>query len=184
MTPRAIVVCDSISRYGIRLTTLDLTRQDRRLITATDWEREVQAGDRIIANALDSSAPRLRKSGEWHLPYIDSDAVENAILYLLDQGPAAGVSLEKLDLLTQELVCKMSVARCSRMSWCSPSVRDDLELYDHIIEQREFRHTEHQALPDWSLMGVWAHPHYHGRLEGWRQYRKMFVGESQFISAA
>lgn len=137
-----------------------------------------------VGDILDTSAPRLRKSGEWHLPYISAEAVEDAVIYLLEKGPAAGVTLEELDRTVQEVVRKMSVARCSRMSWASPSVGHDLALYDHIIKQREFMYMEHQALPDWHLKGVWAHPHYHGTLEGWQQYRKMFVGESQLIPAA
>ena len=98
---------------------------------------------------MDNSTPKSLQYGEWHLPYItEEDIMENNI----------------------EDLCKISAARCARVSYKaydgSSSVEADIKLADKLINDKHMSPLEHVATP--------AEPDKYiaSNFRGWNQYRK------------
>lgn len=154
-----------------------------------DAQPEIQDLARRMKQAMDESTPKLLKPGEWHLPYINPVDWEYAHEFL------------KKDRLTRDepwheqkrdLLIKVSVARCARVSYkafdgtYSP-IEKDLGLYEQLLvsEPLHASPAEHQATPDeeqsappnshWSQ--EWLNPELHGNFTGWIQYRKTLDNE-------
>ena len=152
------------------------------LVTSTDWANFLALRDhrdaqpeicelaRAVKIAFAESTPRLLLPGEWHLPYIST---EDEATYQPD------------------ILRKLSAARCARISYApfdgDASIEAELERYERLVSA-ELIHaspTEHQATPDERVAVVrddveelmWNHPHEHGNLRGWRQFRKMIPNE-------
>jgi len=149
------------------------------VVTATDWEnfytlrrhKDAQPEIKVLADKMweaqqDSSANRL-EPGEWHLPYISTpETFEHDV----------------------ELLKKVSVARCARVSYLThdgrqTTIEEDLALYDRLLGAQPLHASpaEHQATPDVEITngnyGIWSQPNLHGNLTGWIQYRKTLPGE-------
>lgn len=138
------------------------------IITATQWanfftqrchpdaQPEIkQIADMMLA-AYRASVPQVVPLGGWHVPLILDDERS----------------------LDDELLCKLSVARCARVSYLThEGTRDrakDLELYERLMSGGANGHwspTEHVATP---LAAASASS---GNLRGWEQYRKRFPDE-------
>jgi thymidylate synthase ThyX len=138
------------------------------IITATEWanfftqrchsdaQPEIRHIAELMLGAYRASVPRAVGIGEWHLPLIQDD--ERSL------GP--------------ELLCKLSVARCARVSYLThEGKRDrqkDIELYERLLGGGANGHWspfEHVATP---LTGEDA---VCGNVRGWKQFRKLFVEE-------
>lgn len=147
--------------------------------------------------AWNESKPRKLVPGRWHLPYIDADdreavsAIGNSCL-----------STSEWYAKSYDLLIKISVARCARLSYASfdtgkrSTMAEDLALYDRLLGSLPIHASpaEHQATPDaWKMYGRatdhstgkqhevanWEHAEQAGNLgPGWRQYRKMIPGEA------
>jgi thymidylate synthase ThyX len=93
-----------------------------------------------IYDAIQESTPRKLKEGEWHIPYGDN----------FDMGKIASIST-KLDISITEIVCKISVARCARLSYQTlgdnPEINyeKDLELYEVLSKSGHWSPFEHVA---------------------------------------
>lgn len=135
---------------------------------------------RDLERALDASGPAPLDEGDWHLPFIDGLAVEQVAEYVFDNGPEEGFEYGHLLGAIAQITIQISVARCAALSWGDEiSIHDHVEAYRQIIKQGRFDAAEHQATPDFRQLDLsWRHPHYHGRLVGWQQHRKMIVGEN------
>lgn len=144
------------------------------IVTATDWanffalrahpdaQPEIQHLAGLMQSAIEESTPALRtlgfdSIGDWHLPLIQADEIENTPL---------------------EELRKISVARCARVSYLThDGVRDhakDLELYERLLNGSGNGHWspfEHVATP----LGV--ADQYSGNFRGWFQFRKQFDNE-------
>lgn len=181
------------------------------LVTATEWEnffalrchKDADPTMEALANAMrDSwrnSTPTLRDHGDWHLPYIDADDVDAAVLHAFEMNEVASISqlavtTEQLDIRATAICCRVSAARCARVSYLThdkkrPSIVEDLELFGRLMETAPLHASpaEHQASPDrmvqFSMMAGWEHQALHGNFVGWKQYRKMFIGESVVTNA-
>lgn len=149
------------------------------VVTATEWENffslrdheaaapEIQAVATSMKMALNSSIPKLLKTDEWHLPYVGA-------------GERVGMS--------EGLACKVSAARCARVSYLkhdgsTPSIDDDLVLYERLVGSMPIHASpvEHQATPDsYDHLHGWRNYKYHGNFVGWIQNRKLV--ESDFNS--
>lgn len=154
------------------------------VVTATEWSNffalrchpaaqpEMRMLAEVMRAAMDASAPRLLRPGEWHLPYVGADLVAQDYPEPLRSSDAA---------------IKASVARCARVSYLTQDGREstmeeDLRLYARLVGSVPLHAspTEHQATPDeWSAEGGYARPELHGNLVGWVQFRKTLAGECQ-----
>lgn len=94
------------------------------------------------------------KTDSWHLPFI----------------------LESEKQLDIEIIKKVSVARCARVSYnnhdnSAPSIEKDQNLYSKLLESKHLSPFEHIACPDDPTK-------YFGNFRGWKQLRKFIIGES------
>lgn len=135
---------------------------------------------RELELALNANVPTPRGEGDWHLPFIDGLALEQAAEHVFDVGPPEGYEFDHLLAAIERVVVQMSVVRCCEVAWSSHfSVAEHLNAYKRIMKEGRFDAAEHQATPDTRLdEGGWKHPHYHGSIPGWKQYRKMIIGEN------
>lgn len=177
------------------------------LVTATEWEnyfalrKHPDADPTFHALAIkmweawQASTPSLRGHGDWHLPYIEREDVDAALLYVMDQNETAqsvdqlAMTIEELDAKTTAACCRISAARCSRVSYVNhekkrPTVAEDLAQFSRLMERMPMHASpaEHQATPDrlvpFANMVGWEQQHLHGNFVGWKQFRKFFVGEA------
>lgn len=138
------------------------------VVTATNWDnliglRAHEAAEphfQVLAykilEALNGSTPKLLQEGEWHLPFI------------LD---------EELEQYSVEDLLKFSSARCARVSYLLPdgskaNPEKDLETYKKLVIDKPIHAspTEHQgqAAPKGTRSGNFV---------GWVQYRKTLPDE-------
>lgn len=134
--------------------------------TATEWDNyfslrisetaEPHMRDLALAtlNAMNASVPKKLGINDWHLPY---------------------VLPEEADKFDVEILRKISVARCARVSYAkhgttTPNVNEDMGLFDMLFESRHMTPFEHQAKPlePWQTSGPFV---------GWEQFRKTIKGE-------
>lgn len=160
-------------------------------------DKAAQPEMRVLAEVMwkvwNESRPQKLEPGQWHLPFIEGDAVE----FWKDSKSVNHAWLG--DDKTQELMIRISVARCARLSYLSfetdkrSTIEEDLRLYDRLVGSSPIHASpaEHQATPDvvdyivdsdsnpeWSKVS-WKHPELAGNLgPGWRQYRKMLPNEA------
>lgn len=146
------------------------------LITATQWQnflwlRQHHAAEphlqdlaNLVATAMEYCTLQHLEFGEWHLPYITE---------------------EEKRLYHTDMLKKISAARCARISYepfnGEASIEAELDRYNLLMTDERVHASplEHQASPDNfnAANGEWDHPHFHGNLTGWCQYRKMIPNE-------
>jgi thymidylate synthase ThyX/5-methylcytosine-specific restriction endonuclease McrA len=139
------------------------------IITATEWanfftqrchpdaQPEIKHIAELMLAAYRASTPVLIPDGHWHLPLIQDDE----------------------RTLPEDVLCKLSVARCARVSYLTHEGRrdhdKDFELYERLLGGGANGHWspfEHVATP---LADPQAHS---GNFRGWEQYRKRFSDEN------
>ena len=173
------------------------------LVTATEWDNffklrrhpsaqpEIQKLADDIYIAMAESDPVKKKPGEWHVPYITDTDVEATLRYVMDDMPSLGLSFALVEEMAMTILCNISVARCARVSYLrhdgkKASIDEELALFLRLMgeDPKHASPAEHQATPDGlaqdnpSAPLIWEEPELHGNFVGWKQYRKMFVGES------
>lgn len=142
------------------------------VVSATEWENffalrthpDAQPEFRVLAEQMLAlmrrHTPVPAGSGGWHLPFV--------------------TELERREFSQEpEKLRRISVARCARVSYLlpdgrAPDVAKDLALCERLI-------AGSGGVGHWSPFEHVATPMMYGRsgnFTGWRQYRKMFVGES------
>ena len=157
------------------------------IVTSTEWDNwfelrahpdaqpEIHELALLMKNAIMASTPRLLKAGEWHLPYVSMDE-RNDSFFNIEAN--------------RNMLQKISAARCCRVSYLkhdgsAPNVDDDLALFQRLAGAVPLHASplEHQATPDVLEPGVcgqpswWRKPKFHGNLQGWVQYRKLWEQE-------
>lgn len=117
-----------------------------------DAQPEIYALALTMKQAMDNSEPRILKVGEWHLPYV------------------------KETNMNSTLACKISAARCCRVSYLkhdgsNPSIDEDLALFERLVGSEPLHASplEHQATPH--KIGTCG---FSGNLKDWAQYRKIY----------
>lgn len=115
------------------------------ICTATEWENffklrlhddaqpEIQELARCMKQAIDESIPNELTYGEWHMPYVS------------ERDPA-NVNL------SYNLLQKLSVARCARVSYLNhynsnPDIEKDIALSDRLLAAEHMSPFEHVATP-------------------------------------
>lgn len=164
------------------------------LVTATDFanwfalrdhpdaQPEIQDLARLMRIEYGVSFPKALQFGEWHLPYITDEDWKAAerhcqIGRITKDMPSYR---EKL-----EIVQKISVARCARVSYKAfdgnvAPIEKDLELYEQLLGSQPVHASpaEHQATPDSKdKHGNWRNNALHGNLRGFIQFRKTIPNE-------
>lgn len=143
------------------------------VVTSTEWsnwyalrdhkdaEPHIELLAKRMREAAYLSTPRTMLFGEWHLPYV-------SLVEQTDYG--------------LDVSCKLSTARCARVSYLThdgrvPSVDEDIELYTRLVGVQPLHASpaEHQATPDphGEARSQW------GNFQYWKQYRKTLPGECQ-----
>lgn len=173
------------------------------LVTSTEWSnflwlRDHEAAEPhlrdlavLVGQALDGAVPQILEPGQWHLPYIaEADRIQ-AVLWAQENQWS-----------DDELLCKLSAARCARISYTpfdgDASYERELERYNSLVSSDRVHASplEHQCKPDSKVDTLlykaseglraeliersqrWEKPHLHGNLEGYIQFRKITPGEN------
>jgi thymidylate synthase ThyX len=127
-----------------------------------DAEPHFQKIAGMVCDAYANSKPLEYSNGEWHVPFVDQDDVNESVSRAYQ--PINGVSLLR----------KISVARCARVSYLNhegkKSVDDDLKLFERLRMSGHWSAFEHVARAE-------STPVSSGNFAGWTQYRKMFEEE-------
>lgn len=153
------------------------------IVTATEWSNffalranpDAQPEIRTIAEMMQelywSNQPKHLGLGQWHLPLIQPDELEWALANI-------------------ELACKVSAARCARVSYLTHDGRRDIEadvvLYDRLVSGGHMSPLEHVATPcphaccDRNAVPVLGQEQWHGNFRGWKQLRKFVPHEHDF----
>lgn len=140
----------------------------------SDAQPEIEELAIQIKEAMNLSSPRELKDGEWHLPYISNDELNDSFF-----------KIESNRYLLQ----KISSARCCRVSYLnhdgtSPNRDEDMALFMRLAggDIAHLSPLEHQACPietnpQWaSHRDAWG-GQWSGNLEGWLQFRQLYVYE-------
>jgi thymidylate synthase ThyX len=109
-----------------------------------------------IYDAINESTPRVLTEGEWHIPYGEyMDKKELRLLNFKVNGsshnPDNPEPVENLHKNLDELMCKIAIARCARLSYQTlgdnPVIdyEKDLELYEALSKSGHWSPFEHVA---------------------------------------
>jgi hypothetical protein len=134
------------------------------LVTATDFanwfalrdhedaQPEIQELARLMKHEYLNRAPEQLLPGQWHLPYITSDDWKAAERYCQIGRITRDMPSYKEKL---EIVRKISVARCARVSYRAfdgtvAPIEKDLALFEQLLSKQPLHASpaEHQATPD------------------------------------
>ena len=117
---------------------------------APDAQPEIRELALTMHKELDASTPVELKEGEWHLPYISAE------------------DRDKADIDT---LCKVSCARCARVSYKafdgSSSIDKDLALFNRLKDSKHWSPMEFVATPSGSN-------YKESNYKGWNQYRRFY----------
>lgn len=172
------------------------------LVTSTDWanffelrqdggaQPEIIDLANVMSLAIEHSTPVRCPVSAWHLPYVDY-ALDTVIAgdYLNRNQPGwdDGISNEAAGNIIYDVLKKISVARCARLT-IKPfdgdaSIEKELKRYELLMVSRPVHASpaEHIATPDEKglhdhkdgMRNGWLNEEEHGNFYGWRQFRKM-----------
>lgn len=165
------------------------------LVTSTDWENffwlrdhkdaepHLQDLARLVEKALNNAPLVNLEPGQWHLPYITKQDL--TAVHMSFGATLLGTRHKGLT----ETLCKISAARCARISYApfdgNASYERELERYNSLVSSDRIHASplEHQATPDSVLYDdadglVYDAPEHHGNLSGYIQFRKTVPGEN------
>jgi thymidylate synthase ThyX len=124
------------------------------IVTATEWDNffhlrnnaqahpDIQIIAKMMQELYEQREPRKLDYGQWHLPLIDPDT-DVAVCRTM----RAGRTLEEC----REALCKISIARCARVSYLTHDgkrdLQADLDLHDRLLESGHLSPFEHVARP-------------------------------------
>lgn len=170
---QTVVIADKLYVLGLHKSVINRLLEPFQYVTsiisATDWQGffdqrdselaqpEIREAARAMQKAYDLSSPQRVGRGEWHLPYITSDDLEQAYNNGLTKHQ------------TTETFKQISAARCARVSYLThDGKRDwsaDLTLYSRLVTAfpPHWSPLEHVATPSPMLEP--------GNFNGWAQLR-------------
>lgn len=188
------------------------------IVTATEWDNffhlrnnaqahpDIQTIARMMQKLYESHSPDEVPYGGWHIPLINPVDVSDACsrVKARDVTDAA---------LVNELLVKVSVARCARVSYLTHDgkrdIQADLDLHDRLLESGHLSPFEHVARPVGDYLGTWdqdlwmarqerllpsdigrvtreraVKASWFGNLRGWVSARKLIPNEADILGAA
>jgi hypothetical protein len=141
--------------------------------SATDWDNffhlrnhpdaqpEIHELARIMWDLYNNSIPKLLKTGEWHLPYLDDYNIfpDNEF-----------VPFRENDICLSDAI-KLSASLCAQTSYrkSDESIKKALGIYDRLVTSIPVHASpfEHQATPAKTNIVI------SGNFRGWTQYRQI-----------
>lgn len=145
-------ILEPFQHINVVLTATEFDNWDE-LRDHDDADPNIHELARQIKVAREGSTPVLLEYGEWHLPYITAEDCEAARLYALTNSKKS-VGAGELNEVVNELLCRISAARCCRVSYLkhdgtTASIVEDLALCDRLAAARPIHASpfEHQATP-------------------------------------
>ncbi len=133
-----------------------------------DAQPEFQELAECMYYAITMSIPRYLNYGEWHLPYIENCDWDVALEMSSHTGEDA-----------QEILKRVSVARCARVSYMNMNgkreLEADLKLWDKLLTGNHWSPFEHVAM---ALSTVTQS----GNFVGFQQLRKTFSMKENVIA--
>ena len=163
----------------------------RLLCTSASWQTivenfsgsptpEIRALAAAITKALSGSTPDPLVAGEWHLPFLDCDDVEPVLRMVGADLTRTGMDLATVEYASEQILLKVSAARCSRWHLKLSTnrevqVKNDLALFSSLTEEKPRRreYLEHINAVDYSDAARWTNPQLHGVAPGWISFRKV-----------
>lgn len=131
---------------------------------------EIHALADLMYEEYNTSTPKELKEGEWHLPFVSEQEIEETKKSVLGGLGACW-----------ENTVRFSVARCARVSYLNhegknPTNEEDHALYNRLLGAHPLHASpaEHQA----KALGADKGNYRLGNLRGWLQYRKTIEGEN------
>lgn len=145
-------ILEPFQHINVVLTATEFDNWDE-LRDHDDADPNIHELARQIKAARNASKPTLLEYGQWHLPYITADDREAARLHVLGSGEKS-IDADELREAVNELLCRISAARCCRVSYLKhdgavASIVEDLALCDRLAAARPIHASpfEHQATP-------------------------------------
>lgn len=120
---------------------------------AGDAQPEIQTLAKAMHKALDESTPTKLEEGQWHLPYISKEELNNKA-YSIDD------------------LCKASCARCARVSYKlfdgTTSITKDIELFNKL------KNAGHWSPLEFVAVACNAKDYKLSNYKGYNQYRRFY----------
>jgi thymidylate synthase ThyX len=172
------------------------------IVTGTEWSNffhlrnnpqaspDFQTIAAMMQELYEELEPEEVDYGEWHMPLVGPEDYEAAFEQGLAQRAVDSKAL-------MELLVKVSVARCARVSYLTHDgkrdLQADLELHDRLLTSGHMSPFEHAARPlteDDVFAGyASAQPAgcpltavFSGNFRGWLQYRKLVPNEEDILA--
>jgi thymidylate synthase ThyX len=162
------------------------------VVTATEWQNwyglrahpdaqpEIQHLAELMLKAHAESIPEYLPEGKWHLPYVTLDDWTPIQKWSEENDTSYFGGWHERDRLMRGLACKISTARCARVSYkafdgsASP-IEKDLELYQKLVGAQPMHASpaEHQAMSDPKR----KEDHRWKNFKHWAQHRAWLEGE-------
>lgn len=183
-------ICNRLTEPFMWITTL---------MTATEWknffrlrchpaaEKHFQKIAGMIREVKNASKPQFLISGEWHMPYLQEDEVEDLkipgnLKWCDDREIKPVLNSHSYSFLETKVAYykQISAARCGRLSYLThDGIRDpklDIKLCKQLIERDDdvlhaspLEHVNEAS----SRMDLRSGP-----MRGWKQFRKEFANEN------
>jgi thymidylate synthase ThyX len=170
------------------------------IVTATEWDNffhlrdnpqahpEIQKIAHMMRELYEAEEPIELRYGEWHTPLVDIDTSAEVFARF-----HAGTDTDP-----HKTLCKISVARCARVSYLTHDgkrdIQADLDLHDKLLASGHLSPFEHVARPaanDDLFRGRVVRPsnggpatlrdYFSGNLRGWVPYRKLIPNEADIF---
>lgn len=130
---------------------------------------------RDMKQKYDRNRPKQIHNGGWHLPFIKWEDQEEALMLCEQQDTTENMLDGALEILK-----KVSVGRCARVSYLTHDgkrdLREDIKLHDKLIAGISMNEPGHWS-PFEHVAQAMSDSERIGNFRGWRQYRKMFPQE-------
>lgn len=143
-----------------------------------DAQPEIRKAAEMMRDVMQASEPKALTEVDWHLPLIDSEDYERAIMV---------AALDPVDVLKK--LCAASAGRCARVSYLTHEGRrdlgEDVALCDRLISSGHMSPLEHVARPmtldeAWDYRMHGSTESFAGNFKGWLQLRKLIPHEADF----
>lgn len=161
------------------------------LVTSTEWNNffalrldsgaqdEIRCLAERMMISLKASKPLLLEDGDWHLPYITNQDFEDVRNLQKEIAKTRETRSTQTDAFLYKTLCKISAARCARISYRpfagEGDIKSELERYERLAGSSPVHASplEHQCMADSERTA----PHFWGNLNGFVQFRKTVPNE-------